>query len=82
MLWRNLWQIPQINKRAPERSHVSTCNWLRSETTLNYQMTVKRYPKPNSMVGSSIPNIETFSLLDGITNQVVKSTSPDVFKNV
>jgi hypothetical protein len=39
--------------------------------TLNYWMIVERYPKPNGMVGGSIPGgSETFSLIDGKTSQV------------
>ena len=32
--------------------------------TLNYQMTVERYPNMNGGVGGSIPGYEIFSLLD------------------
>lgn len=34
-------------------------------STLNYRMTVERYPNPNKGVGNSIPGYEIFSLLDG-----------------
>jgi hypothetical protein len=37
---------------------------MKSETTLNYRMIVEKVPKPNGMVGSSIPDHEIVSLLD------------------
>jgi hypothetical protein len=36
-----------------------------SKMTLNYHMIVERYPKPNGVVGSLIPDREFISLLDG-----------------
>ena len=36
---------------------------LMSNMTLNYWIIVERYPKPNGVVGGSIPNFEIFSLL-------------------
>ena len=38
---------------------------------LIYGMIVERHPKPNGVVGSSIPSCQILSLLDGKTNQVV-----------
>jgi hypothetical protein len=35
--------------------------------TVNYHMTVEKYPNLNGRVGSSMPGNETFSLLDGKT---------------
>lgn len=34
-----------------------------SNMTLNYKMIVRRYPKPNEVVGNLIPNYELFNLL-------------------
>ena len=39
--------------------------------TLNYWMIVERSPKPNGVVGCSIPSCELFSLLDGNSSHVV-----------
>ena len=38
--------------------------------TLNYWLVMKRYPKPNGVVGGSIPGYEIFYLLDGKTSQI------------
>ena len=40
------------------------------EMTLNYWRIVERQPKPNEVVGGSIPDCEIFSLLDGKISQV------------
>ena len=40
-----------------------------SEMTLNYRMTVGRYPNPNEGVGGLIPGCEIFSLLVGKTKR-------------
>lgn len=41
--------------------------------TLNYQRIVEMYPKPNELVGHSIPDREIFALLDRINWQAITS---------
>ena len=50
-----------------------------SEMTLNYQKIMKRYPKPNGTVGSSIPDYEMFPSLDEKT--YLGGHMPLVFQN-
>jgi hypothetical protein len=38
---------------------------------INYRSVMKKYPKPNGVVGNSIPDREIFSLLDEKTNKVI-----------
>jgi hypothetical protein len=47
--------------------------------TLNYQKIMKRYPKPNGTVGSSIPDYEMFPSLDEKT--YLGGHMPLVFQN-
>jgi hypothetical protein len=54
-----------INMNIYEHVAPLACSRVRYELTLNYHMTMEGYPNPNERVGSSIPNCEFFSLLDG-----------------
>ena len=46
----------------------------RYEMTLNYRMTMERYPNPNGGVDGSIYGYENFSLLDGKTKSPPTTT--------
>jgi hypothetical protein len=46
-------------------NNISNLNGLRSKTTLNYRMMVKRYPNLKEEVGGLIPAYEISSLHDG-----------------